>query len=235
VATSPETLGEAFDRVDGSGAPLREKLSSYATAHRQLSPIVAQAYETLVDRLTRAKAGRGSPAVGDPMPPFILPDARGTLRGLAEMHAEGPLVISFNRGHWCSFCRLELRALANLEAELAQRHARMVSIVSQTQAWSMKLQEQNSLPFDVLTDMDCGYAMSLDLVIWVGQELMDVYASRGIRLPEFQGEDSWFLPIPATFVVNRQGIIVARYVDPDFRKRMDVEDVLKAVIEASGA
>ena len=83
-------------------------------------------------------------------------------------------------------------------------------------------------PFLVLTDMDNGYAMSLGLAIWVGDEMQKIIAERH-RLPEYQGNDTWTLPIPATFVVGQDGRIKARFVDPDYRKRMAIEDLLAAM------
>jgi hypothetical protein len=68
----------------------------------------------------------------------------------------------------------------------------------------------------VLTDMDLGYALSLGLVFWVGQKIMDMYRGFGIDLAQFQGNGGWFLPIPATLVVGRDGRVKARFVDPDF-------------------
>ena len=83
-------------------------------------------------------------------------------------------------------------------------------------------------PFLVLTDMDNGYAMSLGLAIWVGDEMQKVIAERH-QLPEYQGNDAWVLPIPATFVVGQDRRIKARFVDPDYRKRMAIEDLLAAM------
>jgi hypothetical protein len=83
--------------------------------------------------------------------------------------------------------------------------------------------------FPVLADMDNGYAMSLNLAIWVGAEMEEYMTERGNSLPKFQGNDSWILPIPATFVVAADGRIKARFVDPDYRRRMAIEDLIAAL------
>jgi peroxiredoxin len=80
--------------------------------------------------------------------------------------------------------------------------------------------------------MDNGYAMSLNLAIWVGEEMKEMIAAAGWNLPEYQGNESWMLPIPATFVVGSDGRIAARFVDPDYRRRMAVEDMLDALKSA---
>jgi peroxiredoxin len=77
--------------------------------------------------------------------------------------------------------------------------------------------------------MDNAYAMSLNLAIWVGAEMEEFMSQRGHSLPKFQGNDSWMLPIPATFVVGADGRIKARFVDPDYRKRMAVEELIAAL------
>ena len=74
--------------------------------------------------------------------------------------------------------------------------------------------------------MDNGYAMSLNLVFWVGDEMRKFMSEAGLDLAEFQGNKSWMVPVPATFVVGRDGVIRARFVDPDYRKRMTVETML---------
>ena len=91
-----------------------------------------------------------------------------------------------------------------------------------------ELKTQSNVPFPILTDMDNGYALSLNLAIWVGQEVQKML--EGFRdLPTFQGNSSWMLPIPATFVVGRDGLIRARFIDPDYRKRMLITDMIAAL------
>ena|SRR5271156_703473 len=83
----------------------------------------------------------------------------------------------------------------------------------------------------ILTDMDNGFALSLNIAIWLGPDLERLLSVDGLSLPEYHGNDAWMLPIPTTFVVGQDGIIRERYLDPDFRRRMAVEelvDVLKA-------
>jgi len=84
------------------------------------------------------------------------------------------------------------------------------------------------VPFPILTDTDNGYALSLNLTIWVGAEIQRMMEDR-LDLPTFQGNNSWMLPIPATFVVGRDGLIRARFIDPDYRNRMMISDMLAAM------
>ena len=96
------------------------------------------------------------------------------------------------------------------------------------QQFVSELKSAAKVPFPILTDMDNGYALSLNLAIWLGAEMQKMLA--GLRdLPSFQGNNSWILPIPATFVVAKDGLIRARFVDPDYRKRMAIDDLLAAL------
>jgi peroxiredoxin len=118
-------------------------------------------------------------------------------------------VISFNRGPWCDYCGLELHSLARAYPEVVSAGGEVVSIVPETAKYARDLQATRGIPFRVLTDMDLGYALSLGLVFWVGQKIMDMYRGFGIDLSQFQGNGGWFLPIPATLVVGRDGRVKA--------------------------
>ena len=149
--------------------------------------------------------------------------------------SEGPLILSLNRGHWCPWCRLELRALAQVHDEARKLGAQVVSIIPETLAYSRRLIVDNELPFRVLTDLDLAYALSLGLMIWAGERIRALYLRSGLDLPLFQRNEGWFLPIPATFVIGNDGVVRARFANPDFRKRMEPQDILKAIRKLPGS
>jgi peroxiredoxin len=84
----------------------------------------------------------------------------------------------------------------------------------------------------VLTDMDNGYALSLNLTIWVGAEMETLIAGAGWDVPRYQGNNAWLLPIPATFVVGPDGLVAARYIEPDYRQRMAIDTLIQALRQA---
>jgi peroxiredoxin len=88
-------------------------------------------------------------------------------------------------------------------------------------------------PFPILTDLDNGYALSLNLAIWIGTDLKILLSSYGLSLPDYQDNKAWVLPIPATFVVGRDGQVKARFINPDFRKRASIEDLTQALKSAA--
>jgi peroxiredoxin len=217
----------AFLEVRSSGASLTERLQVVAEAARVHKPEYSSAVDAFVERLRTVQAGADAPKVGDPMPPFMLPDQDGRLVSLKELLGRGPVVVAFHRGHWCPFCRLNMIGLAEIEDSL--KPAQIVAISSETQKYTRMLREQAGARFPFLTDMDAGYTMSLDLAVWLDDRLANLIAEAGWDIPLYQGGSDWILPIPAIFVVCQNGYIAARHIDPDYRYRMAIDELLSCV------
>jgi peroxiredoxin len=229
ISSPLNELRQTFAHCRDLDASLGERLDAYSQAVRKFLPNYAEAVDALVRRLNTTGAGSNAPRPGEHMPPFLLPDETGRLVGLEQMLAAGPLAITFHRGHWCPWCRISINALVQVQGEIAQTGGQVVAIMPDRQLFSAQFKREASSPFPVLTDIDNGYALSLNLVIWLGSDLKGLLSSYGRSLPEYQGNDAWILPIPATFVVGQDGIVQARFVDPDFRKRMAVEELIGAL------
>jgi|SRR5687768_16839231 peroxiredoxin len=229
MATTPATeLRKLFLEFRDLEAPLNERLAAYAAASRKLRPAYGEAIDRMVQRLNENGGWENAPRVGEPMPPFMLPDEHGRLVSLPELLAEGPTAIMFHRGHWCAYCRLNLHAVAKSAGAIAAAGGRVAIVMPERQEFAGKFQSEANAPFPVLTDLDNGYAMSLNLAIWLGPDFIQLISTSGRDLTKFQGNDAWMVPIPATFVVRRDGKVAARFIDPDFRKRMELDDLLAA-------
>jgi peroxiredoxin len=223
-----EPLDDAFSRVHDLDVSLQEQLGTFAETIRRERPEFAAAVDRLVDRLRQYGAGESAPQIGESMPPFVLPDETAQMISLDELLNRGPVAVTFHRGHWCPYCRMNINALAQAHKELTAHAGQIVAIMPDRQKFVAELKLQSNVPFPILTDMENGYALSLNLAIWVGAEMQKMM--EGHRdLPTFQGNSSWMLPIPATFVVGRDGLIRARFIDPDYRKRMMIADMLAAM------
>jgi peroxiredoxin len=223
------TLAEAFEEICVSDAPLNERLGAYADKLRELNFPFAEAYDTVVARVLAGEVGNTAPAVGEAMPDFILPGPDGHLVSLDDVTGRGPAVISFNRGHWCSFCKIELSTIAEHHGEILAAGGEMVSIIPDRQQFIAPLRALILDKFKILTDIDNGYALSLGLVMWIGEQLKALMKGRGYHLETYQGSDGWFVPVPATFVVGPDKTVLARFVDPDFRRRMEIDEILTAL------
>ena len=223
-----ETLDDAFRRVRNLDVSLSEQLRSFAENTRQERPEFARAVDRLINRLRQYGAGESAPKPGEPMPSFVLPDENGDRVSLDDLLDEGPVAITFHRGHWYPYCRININALAQAQKELAKGEGQIIGIMPDLQKFVAELKSQSNVPFPILSDMDNGYALSLNLTVWVGAELQKMLQER-VNIPSFQGNSSWMLPIPATFVVGRDGLIRARFIDPDYRKRMTITEMLAAM------
>jgi peroxiredoxin len=223
-----ETLDDAFRRVRDLDVSLREQLRTFSETVRRDRPEFAAAVDRLITRLRQYGAGESAPQIGEPMPPFVLPDETGQMVSLDELLNRGPVAVTFHRGHWCPYCRININALVQAHKELAVDEGEIVAIIPDRQKFAADLKLQSDVPFPILTDADNGYALSLNLTIWVGAEIKNMMEGR-LDLPNFQGNSSWMLPIPAIFVVGRDGLIRSRFIDPDYRKRMMIADMMAAM------
>jgi peroxiredoxin len=230
TALSPadaERLKIAFQRCRDMDGTLSEQLRAYAAAGREIFPAYSEAVDRLVARLHENGGGENAPRPGEVMPPFMLPDETGRLVNLDSLLVNGPVAVTFFRGHWCPYCRLNVRAVIRAYERIAALGAQVVAIMPETQGYTEGFKAETGAPFAILTDLDNGYALSLNLAIWLGSEIKRLLSHQDMA--SFHGNDGWVLPIPAAFVVGRDGLVKARFVDPDFRKRMAIDDLLDAL------
>ncbi len=228
----PANAVEAFEVANASGGSLQHRLDIYSGYSRGFFPETNAVYDEIIEQLQVLK--KAGPLPGSPIPNFVLPDHNGTLTALDALLAKGPLVISLNRGHWCPWCRLELRALAQIYEDVLRLNGQVISIMPETAAYTRKAVKDSNLPFQIITDLDFGYTLSLGMVIWIGEKLRGLYLKNGLDLPLFQNNSGWFIPVPATFVVGIDGLVKARFADPNFRRRMEPKDILLTLKHLKG-
>jgi peroxiredoxin len=227
--TNAERLAAAFRHFRDLDAPLQDRLAGYAAASLDILPDYGRAVDRLVRRLADNGGGEHAPRIGDEMPPFVLPDDTGRLVSLDQLVAQGPVAVMFHRGHWCPYCRINFAAVVRARDQILAGGGQVVAIMPERQQYAAAFRQESGGVFPVLTDLDNAYALLLNLAIWLGPELQALLGGGGRVLPDYQGNDFWMLPIPATFVVGRDGLVKARFVDPDFRNRMDIDELLAAL------
>lgn len=220
-------LEEAVQQSRGKGSSLSERLRLIANLVRDRAPPFADQVDRFVGRLEAVRAGSQAPQVGEPMPMFTMPDQDGRLVSLSDLLENGPVVLAFHCGHWCPYCRLNMAGLAEIEERA--KPAQIIGISAETQHYTRQLQREAGGKFPILSDVGAGYALSMNLVVWVDQQMSQMIEGAGWDIPLYQGGTDWILPIPAVFVVRQDGIIAARHVDPDYRRRMELDDLLRGV------
>jgi peroxiredoxin len=226
--TFAEILEDATNRSRDMEAPLSERLKAVADEVGRLSPQFAAIVDRMVARLEANSVGQSAPHPGEPMPDFMLPDEGGRLVRLTDLIEKGPVILSFHRGHWRPYCRLNAVGLAEIAPEVERLGAQIVAISPEKGRYAAELKAYAGAPFPVLADIDNGYALELNLLFWVGDEKREAMRAGGFDIAPYQGNETWMLPI----FVGRDGIVKARYIDPDYRRRMDLDELLAALKSA---
>lgn len=169
-------------------------------------------------------------SVGATAPGFALNDATGRLVRSQDLLALGPLVIKFFRGRWCPYCVTELEAWRDLYGRLREREALMVAISPQIERQNDFMCGQHGLPFPVLSDPGNAVAEKFGLVYTVPNYHRVYYRSILVNIPFVNGDESWRLPLPATYVISREGRVAFAEAHADFRVRPEPEEALMTAI-----
>lgn len=183
---------------------------------------------TMVERLRRDGIVPGIP-IGEPAPAFSLPDANGTPVALDDRLRDGPVVLSFYRGAWCPICNTELAALQEALPDIHARGARLVAVSPQAPDRSQELVQRLGLAYDVLSDLDQSVIRAYRLQFRLDDDLRPIYRGFNMALDQHNADGTWNLPVPATFVIDQHRVVRARHVDPNYRERMHVENILAAL------
>ena len=167
--------------------------------------------------------------VGDQAKDFRLPNASGGEQTLAVLLKEGPLVISFYRGGWCPYCNLEFKALSDALPKINQLGAKLIGISPELPDNSMSTKEKHQLPFDVLRDVGNKVAREYGIVMDVPPSRVPLYIKWGLNVPRTNGDESWELPIPATYVIDEDGKVTFAFVNKNYTERCEPAEIIKAL------
>ncbi|OXS55333.1 alkyl hydroperoxide reductase [Cohnella sp. CIP 111063] len=158
---------------------------------------------------------------------FTLKNAMGIPVHLYEELAKGPVVLTFYRGGWCPYCNSQLRAYQKVLPEIEAQGARLIAVSPQSPDNTLSQQEKEELQFQVLSDTNglvaAFYNILYDVPPYIQEMMTNLFQ---LNLAEYNATDRWILPIPSTFMIDESGIIRSAYVNPDFMKRPDPEDIL---------
>jgi peroxiredoxin len=170
-------------------------------------------------------------SVGDVAPDFTLADATGRAVTLSKLLSEGPVVLTFYRGEWCPYCNVQLRHLELALPEFEKRNATLVALSPQSPDHALSLTEKLDLKFPVLSDVDQAVSRAYRVNFTLSGDLEDLQVNVWHNDPRAQNADgSRSLPVPSTFVIDRDGVVRAAFVNADWRVRVEPEDIT-AVLE----
>jgi peroxiredoxin len=211
--------------------PLQDQLDEITANTRNLVQAERLAVgERAAEELFATGIEDGILPVGALAPEFALNDATGRLVRSADLLALGPLVVKFFRGRWCPYCTTELEAWRDLYGQIREHESLMVAISPQTERQSDFMAGQHGLPFPVLSDPGCALAEQFGLVYTVPEYHRAYYLSVLVNIPFVNGEPSWRLPLPATYVIGRDRRVLFAEAHADFRVRPEPQEALAAVL-----
>ena len=214
---------------------LARQLEENTTARRAvLTDEDWAAIDGSIARLKASRIAEGVLGVGGMAPDFSLPNAIGETVSLAGLRARGPVVLKFYRGAWCSYCNVEVRALMTVLDEIRALGAELVAITPELPDVAVSMQEKHDLAFEVLSDVGNRVARQYGLVWQLPDQVRAFYDRIGLDLQRVNGDDSWELPIPGTFVVAADGRVVSAFADPDYRVRQEPAEVVAAIRAIAG-
>jgi len=182
-------------------------------------------------RLVDSGIAERSLKVGEKAPDFELPNPKGESVNLHSLLEKGPVVLNFYRGGWCPYCNLELNAYQKHLPDIEGLGASLVAISPQTPDNSLSTAEKNDLKFDVLSDVGNKTANQFGLVFKLPSELHELYLKFGINIPKANGDDSWEIPMPGTYVIDKDGTVRYAYANADYTKRAEPVEVIAKLEE----
>lgn len=206
---------------------LEQELAAFKAEFSRTAPAGRAAlYEAKIEQLRADFALASAVSVDEAAPDFALPNAAGKSIVLKQLLRSGPVILAFYRGGWCPYCNIQLRAYQSILPQISASGARLVAISPQLPDNSLDTVNKNALTFDVLSDVRNEVARSYGLVYSLPEEIRAALRSNNKALPSINGDDSWELPVPATYVVARDQHVALAYIEVDYRKRLEPKALL---------
>ncbi len=209
---------------------LKEELEKFLAQFKKDVPEeVCNIISTESERLAQSGISDQSLKVGDKAPAFSLSNGAGKTVSSNDLLSKGPLVVSFYRGGWWPYCNIELRSLQLTLPEIESLGANLVALSPQLPEKSLSTAEENKVSFEVLSDLGNKVAREFGLVFALPESLQALYKEFGIDIATANGDDSYELPIAATYVIDSDGTIVHVFVDTDYTKRLEPAEAVEVL------
>jgi peroxiredoxin len=209
---------------------LQNKLKAFQASWEQRAGdeiVAAIAFDN--DALRKSGIVERALGTGAKFPDLTLTNAVGGQSRIYDKLASGPLVVTFYRGGWCPYCNLELRAYQGALADIRALGADLVAISPEAPDNTLSTAEKNELKFEILSDVNGRLEDALGIRFDLANPIIALYKRFGHDLPTHNGDGRWSLPIPATYVLDRDGTIALAFVEPDYRKRLEPADAIAAL------
>ena len=222
--SAPQTEARSLSEVY---AERKQLIAKYVPAEIQAIHVRA------IEELMQSGAASRALQVGSSIQPFELLNQDGKPIRSAELLQQGPLIICFIRGRWCPFCVGQMEAMNAIVPELQERRASLVAISPQTVHQSYLMADQHKLRFPLLSDSGNEIAKQFGLVYRVPDYQQEIYKRVFVNLPFVNGNDGWGLPIPATYILDRDHKVLYASVNPDYTERPEPAAIVQFLTHLS--
>jgi len=207
----------------------KELIAKYVLAETQV------VHARAIAELKQQRLAANILPVGSRIPEFQLSDHDGKNMSSSDLLSKGRLVLCFIRGRWCPFCVGQLEAMNLILPLIEQAGATLVAISPQTVKQAFFMRDQHKLRFPLLSDAGNKVARQFGLTYRVPDEQRAVYQRAFVNLPFVNGDEGWELPIPATYIIDRDGSVLYASANEDYTERPEPEDIVRSLANTSGA
>jgi peroxiredoxin len=230
MISSMKWRGVSETSSDPMKASLREELDERRLNMRRFVPKATQAVNDRgIEDSRRQGLAKRALQVGDKAPEFTLPDVNGKLVNSLELLAQGPLIVTFIRGRWCPFCCATVEAWQDHLGEVKRKGASLIAISPMSSKQADFMRDQHKLMFPILSDAENTVAAQFGIAYHLPDYQQELFKTVFINLPFINGDESWTLPFPATFVIDEIGFIQYSFADPDYTVRAEPAEVLQVL------
>ncbi len=213
---------------------IKEELAEFAQQMSENAPVeVLQTMGAEIGKLVESGIVENALKVGDKAPDFELKDSGGNTVSLENMLQDGPLVLSFNRGNWCPFCNIEFRHLQNSVEAINNAGANLIVIAPQLPEKSEELKVQNGYDYPILNDKGNVIAEGFGIAFKLAEPLRPIHKAFEMDIPVHNGDESFVLPVPATYVIDKDKTITYASINPNWMERATPEEYLEVLKNVS--
>lgn len=201
--------------------PLQEKLDVKKSSSKA-PPTVKKIMEESLKDLKNSGIEDKAVSKNMDLPKFMVGP-----KSISDIYKSGPVVVKFFRGSWCPYCMIELKEYKRLAQQFQRANCTLIVLSPDTEKENLRTQKRLELPFKIYSDKENMIAKKFGIAFKVSDELNEVYKKFGINLDKNQGSESHEIPMPGTYVASRKGKIKYAFIDADYTKRAEPEDVLR--------
>lgn len=209
---------------------LNNALNEYKNNVKEKVP--AEVWQKMIaatEALNKADLVKNALKTGDIFPDFSLKNQHGEARRFADYLATGPVILNIYRGGWCPYCNLEMKAFHDILPEITARGAQLVGMSPETPEHAQDTAQKADINIDILSDVGNTVSRQLGLVFTLAVELKPIYQQFGIDIPAFNGDNTFTLPMPATYLIDQSGKVLYHFIDADYTLRQEPKELIALI------